>query len=181
MFIRPVILTVLAALLSAPLVPAQPYPTPWPTPRYPYYRPAPRPWTVPVYQLYNPGSGETLFTSEAGDMYGYTSSGSYQNEGVAFRLLAGAGPGLAPLYRLTTANGTFCLGTMTVPGYVDPRGPIDRTLGYISIDRREGWVALYEWYNPATGLWFYTTDPRGGSAPGAGYRYQHVVGYVMPA
>jgi hypothetical protein len=42
-------------------------------------------------------------------------------------------------------------------------------------------VSLYEWYNPRLGLWFYTTDPRGEGAAANGYRYQRIVGYVLPA
>jgi hypothetical protein len=41
-------------------------------------------------------------------------------------------------------------------------------------------VALYQWYNPAAGVFFYTTDPRGEAAPVGGYFYQGVVGYVVP-
>jgi hypothetical protein len=186
MLIRSVALTaVLATLLATASLPAQP-PPPMPlrpSSQYPYpgQPPIPQSGTVAVSRLYNPGNGDHFSTSDPGEVYGYLSSGSYQNEGSVFRLLTSAGPSLAPLYRLTTANGTFALGTMTVPGYVDPRGPIDKTLGYISITQRPGWVALYEWYNPEARFWFYTTDPRGEAAPAGGYRYVHVVGYVMPA
>jgi hypothetical protein len=183
MFSRTIAFTAaLTTLLASTLLPAQP-PPPVPllsSTQYPLQSPVPRLGTVSVFRLNNTLSGGHLYTSDFSEVYGATNSGTFQNEGVVFRLLPTEGPSLAPLYRLATENGTFALGTMTVPGYVDPRGPINKTLGYISITERPGWVALYEWYNRRTGLWFYTLDPRGEAAPAAGYRYVKVVGYVLP-
>jgi hypothetical protein len=135
---------------------------------------------VPVFRVNNPRTGEHRFTDDAGEQNGWLSRGRFQDEGVVFRLLPEEGPSLAPLYRLALPNGSTALGIMTVPGFVDPRGPIDRTLGLLSITRRTGWVSLYEWYNPRQGLWFYTIDPRGEDAAANGYRYVRIVGYVLP-
>lgn len=174
----------LAALLLIGPLQAQ-YPTPYPQ----HLQPPPGVWPQPpasvqpvdVYRLYGPRTGEHRFTDDPGERDGYVRSGAYQYQGVAFRLLPFEGPDLAPLYRLVTPNGSTALGTMTVPGFVDPRGPVDKTLGLLSIKPQPGWLALYEWYHPRAGLWFYTTDPRGETAAAIGYRYQRVVGYVRPA
>jgi hypothetical protein len=182
-------------LLAAPLQAQyphqypQPYPTQYPQP-YPQQALPPQGlWPQPpaavepvtVYRVHNPRTGEHRFTADAGERNGYVLSGRVQDQGVAFRLLPFEGPDLAPLYRLALPNGSTALGIMTVPGYVDPRGPIDKTLGLLSIKPQPGWVSLYEWYHPRAGLWFYTTDPRGETAAAIGYRYQRVVGYVLPA
>jgi hypothetical protein len=135
---------------------------------------------VPIYRVHHPQTGEHRFTDDPGERNGYVQFG-FQDEGVAFRLLPAEGPDLAPLYRLALPNGSTVLAIMTVPGFTDPRGPIDKTLGLLSIKQQPGWLGLYEWYNPRTGLWFYTTHPRGEAAAAQGYRYQRVVGYVLPA
>jgi hypothetical protein len=164
---RPIfLLTALAPLFLAAPLPAQLQPVPY--------------QTVPVYRVVNPQTGEHRYTSDQGELFGWTSSGSFRNEGLVFRLLPSEGPDLAPLYRLSLGNGSSVLAIMTIPGYTDPRGPIDKTLGLLSIKSQQGWVSLYEWYNPNTGLWFYTTDPRGEGAAANGYRYQRTVGYVLP-
>jgi hypothetical protein len=135
--------------------------------------------TMPVYRAVNPQTGEHRYTDDPGEMNGWVNSGQYRSEGVVFRLLPAEGPDLAPLYRLALPNGSTVLAIMTIPGYKDPRGPIDKTLGLLSIKQQQGWISLYEWYNPNTGLWFYTTDPRGEGAGANGYRYQRIVGYVL--
>jgi hypothetical protein len=180
MISRPtLLLTALASLYLVALLPAQtpPYPQPLPSPE-----PLPSPQgTVPVYRVLNPQTGEHRFSDDAGEVHGYVSSVGFRNEGVRFGLLTNEGPDLTPLYRLALPNGSTALGIMTVPGYKDPRGPVDKTLGLLSIRAQPGWVSLYEWYNPHLGLWFYTTDQRGEGAAGQGYRYQRIVGYVLPA
>jgi hypothetical protein len=152
---------------------ADPVQAPWQPPPAPFE-------TVAVYRVSDPRTGEYRFTDDPGELNGYVSSG-FQDEGVAFRLLPDEGPDLAPLYRLALENGATALGIMTRPGYKDPRGPIDKTLGLLSIKQQRGWAPLYEWYNPRRELWFYTTDPRGEGAKQRGYRYEHIVGYVLPA
>jgi hypothetical protein len=139
------------------------------------------PQAVPVYRVYDPRSGEHRYTDDPGERTGWLSSGRYQDEGAPFALLPYEGPDLAPLYRLALPNGSTALGIMTQPGYTDPRGPVDKTLGLLSIKQQPGWVSLYEWHNPRRGLWFYTTDPRGEGAQANGYRYSRIVGYVLPA
>jgi hypothetical protein len=170
----------LAGLLEARSPPWNPLP---PQSRLPqgFWPPPPAPLqSVPIFRVHNPRTGEHRFTDDPGERIGFVRSG-FQDEGVAFRLLPFEGPDLAPLYRLALPNGSTVLAIMTVPGFVDPRGPIDKTLGLLSIRQQPGWVSLYEWYNRRSGLWFYTTDPRGEAARDLGYRYQRIVGYVLPA
>lgn len=184
---RTLLCAALTPLLLAGPLRAQ-YPPPYPPPYPQHLQPPPGLWPQPpaavqpvdVYRLTSPRTGEHRFTADAGERDGYA-RGGFRYEGVAFRLLPAEGPDLAPLYRLATPNGSAALGIMTVPGYVDPRGPIDKTLGLLSIKPQPGWASLYEWYHPTAGLWFYTTDPRGEGAAALGYRYQRVVGYVLPA
>jgi hypothetical protein len=183
---RTLLSAALAPLLLTGVLRAQspqyptPYPQPTTTPQVLWPQPPVPVQTVPVYRLYDPRTGEHRFTDDPGERNGYAQSG-FQVEGVGFGLLPAEGPDLAPLYRLALPNGSTALAIMTVPGYRDPRGPIDRTLGLLSIKPQPGWAALYEWYEPRSGLWFYTTDPRGEVAAALGYRYQRVVGYVLPA
>lgn len=182
--IRALLATAAAPLLLVGTIPGQypqypaPYPPPPPEATWPQPPAAIQP--VPVYRLVDPKTGEHRFTDDVGERNGYAQSG-FRDEGVAFRLMPVEGPDLAPLYRLGLPNGSTALAIMTVPGYHDPRGPIDHTLGLLSIKQQPGWMALYEWYAPQSGLWFYTTDPRGEGAAALGYRYQRIVGYVIPA
>jgi hypothetical protein len=185
MFGRQIYLAALAPLLLAAALPAQSqqYPTPFPqqtpAPQVLWPQPPVPVQPVPVYRVTHPRTGEHRFTDDPGERNGYIQSG-FADEGVAFRLLPYEGPDLAPLYRLALPNGSTALCIMIVPGVRDPRGPIDRTLGLLSIKQQPGWAALYEWYHPRAGLWFYTTDPRGEWAAALGYRYQCIVGYVLP-
>jgi hypothetical protein len=165
---RPVFPIALAALLLAAPLPVRAQLQPFPV------------QTVPVYRVVSPQTGEHRFTNDQGEMFGFVLSGQFRKEGIVFRLLPAEGPDLAPLYRLGLPNGTTVLAIMTIPGFTDPRGPIVGTLGLLSIRQQPGWVSLYEWWNPNNGLWFYTIDPRGEGAAAAGYRYQRIVGYVLP-
>jgi len=183
--LRTVLSATLAPLLLTGVLRAQypqyptPYPQPPPAPPVIWPQPPAALQPVTVYRVVNPRTGEHRFTDDPGERNGYAQSG-FRDEGAAFRLLPVEGPDLAPLYRLALPNGSTALAIMTVPGVRDPRGPIDKTLGLLSIKPQPGWAALYEWYAPRAGLWFYTTDPRGEAAAAAGYRYVRVVGYVLP-
>src|SRR5947208_858866 len=145
---RTLFLAALAPLFLVALLPGQPreplgYPRysqqfqqPWPN------QPGPFDGTVSVYRFNNPRTGEHRYTDDPGEAQGWANSGRPQDEGVVFRLLPEEGPDLAPLYRLALPNGSTALGIMTQPGYKDPRGPVDKTLGLLSIRPQRGWVSL---------------------------------------
>jgi hypothetical protein len=132
-----------------------------------------------VYRLFNGQNGDHLYTSDVNEVntvpaYGFT------YEGPAFAISRVAGAGTVPLYRFHLPNGTHALSTSPQApsvGYVPPEGVV----GYIWSSAQPGLSALYQWYNPNLGVFFYTTDPRGEAAPGSGFIYQGILGYVAPS
>jgi hypothetical protein len=97
---RPFILTglVLAAVGSAAPVKAQ----------YPYASPINN--LAPVYRMFNGQNGDHLYTSDVNEANIIPIQG-YLNEGIAFYVSRGAGPGMVPLYRFYLPNGTHALST----------------------------------------------------------------------
>jgi len=138
----------------------------------------PRDDLVPVYRLYNPDTGEHLYTRDTNEADVVQGEGFFY-EGAPFLVSRCRGPGDAPLYRFYRPDVGHMYGT-------DPRPPVrgsqlEGVMGYVGTRPGRGRVLLYEFFDPGTGLHFYTTDPRGEAAPFNGYVERGVVGFVVPA
>lgn len=139
---------------------------------------AAQPMLPPVYRLLATGSNDHVYTTDANEVHTLTLMRTHTYEGVAFHLFPFPQPGMRPVYRYVTANGTHLLDTQR-PARLDPYARPEHILGY-SAGPAQGLVPLHVWVHPHAGLAFYTTHPRGEFAAHNGYVYQGTLGHVVP-
>jgi hypothetical protein len=133
-----------------------------------------------VYRLVGNNGPDHLYTTDPNEVRRVTDTGSYRLERGGFYALDRQYPGTVPLYRFCTANVRHLLGTSVRDGAA-AGGRLEGMIGYVYTEPAPGTTPLYAWYNPASGDYFYTTDPSGELAPLGNMRYQGVVCYVLPA
>ena len=142
--------------------------------------PAPRSnGTVPIYRLVNASTGDHVFALSANEVAMLQHQGTHRYEGVGFQVFAAAQPGTRPLYRFVLPDGRHLLDTRSATP--DPSARLEFTLGHVANAAGSGLVPLHAWIHPQNGLFFFTTDARGELAPALGYRYEGVLGNVIPA
>jgi len=107
-------------------------------------------------------------------------AGSYQKQGIAFRLFMPGTPGTINFHRWYNPQKgdrfySYDLrgGGKSLHGYV-----YEGVIGNIGSSRLTGTRELYRWYNPSRGHHFYTTDPKGEGMTQRGYRFDGIAGYV---
>jgi uncharacterized protein DUF5648 len=134
---------------------------------------------VPVYRYFHPESRDHLLTVDP-DLEASVVAREYTYEGVAFQVFPRRERGMIPLYRFFKPSGGHFYATSREAGArIDAR--LELTVGYIAEDDRPGLRPLHAWYHASADRHFYTTDREGEFAPRAGYHYQGVLGYVVPA
>jgi Repeat of unknown function (DUF5648) len=147
------------------------------TGRYPAPRPRNEP--QPVYRYFHPDSRDHLLTATP-ELEASVVAREYVSEGIVFNVYPRSGAGLIPLYRFFTPSGEHFYTTSRDAAAV-PGARFELTLGHIAEEERPGLRPLHVWYNRTADRHFYTTDREGELAPRAGYQYQGILGYVVPA
>jgi hypothetical protein len=167
-----------AAPAQTSYYPPRPVPAPAyelaPMPRQPADAP---PGYRKIYRLAANFADDHLYTPNASEAYSVAATGAYRNEAAVFYVFDRQYDGTVPLYRFLTPAGKHILSTDRFAGAAQG-ARLEAPIGYIDTRPRAGEVALHGWYNPATGGYFYTTDPSGELAPGGGMQYIGVIGYV---
>jgi hypothetical protein len=106
-----------------------------------------------------------------------------QYAGIECFIFSEPGRDRAPFDRHRNPKGGFfyeATGSWLMPRGNRRRGSFELTMGYVSTVPGRRFVAFHEWFHPQADRYFYTVDPTGEKAGELGYKYQGVVGYVVP-